>query len=1291
MRSATLRVLLVCLVGWTAAAWPQQIISNPGFETIGPKGFPADWEPVGQTASATRTAHNGQYALRFVRKEGPSRETGLNREWKAHSGSQGKMLSVLKGGIRFWYKAVSARDCHLRVYVIPMSEAPIEGTGSKRADFDVPAHHVGDGQWHEGALKYDFTDNPKVKWAHVAVRLVGAAGEMLFDDVRWVERVGPQIALAKPRLFEVPGSAGEQCMVAVDLLNSGDAPVTHARASLTLPDGLAAAPEDHAVAQIGLDGEAVLQWTVTGVRKPGVTIGIRANAGALDAATALRLDPELEFISLAADRFLLEPGDTIPIRARVRNVGSAAFEGLALDAIELRNCRVASNKLRCARVLPGQTVELKSAVTVQSPGEATVNFQCEGAEPPLRTIKFVVTPAVQARPRQLFGPVWVRETGSGAIGELRAGGQCVAKVPHLAKVHFRNKQGQVEVVAPKTSQLEPVVDSAGARWRFRLHFDRLSPRVTRFRCAVACDQPRDVLAFEAMHLYVGEGVPDAKRPEAIFAGLEWLVDDEISSSTLDIERDHPHRIRYVPHPNMVPIPYMAAATGRGVVGLLWDVHHQWDGSHDRTQPVFASPARFEGRSSHLMGLIAPNVVAGLEPNERLALKQPYPLPAGRELVLVGEIFADPAASDPLVVQDAWFKHHRPDPVMPVPQGSYAKWFEFSMIAYQKTLVDPETGMWLPFLGGPSLWRKPRPRPDICWELLCAAQVTQDSGLAKRYRALAAKQLDVAGAQAKSFDMGFDYAGVAGLLPRLAANAAATLRGRDAQGAWRFNANRRDQGVFKGRDYHGLGEHGAVELGTCALKAYTVLRYARMAGDVPAYAAAVKTLELMERFRVPRAAQVWEVPVHTPDILAASDAVDAYLEAYQFSGNERWLAQAKRWARAGLPFIYVWNDERYPWMRYGSIPVFGATWFRGSWFGRLVQWNGLRYAYALLKLHRHAPKGYAGMTWQEWARGITHSAMYQQSAEQENYTLWPDAYNCLDAKRARWDFAPTRIVKNVCTLIGREAEPQTVILAQGDERAEGTRPAAIGQREPGPRVHVSSGAQIRKAAWSGERLTVALRYPPQQSGYTLIASMDRPSRVTLNGQTLQERRDLADPHEPGYAYHDVYASLTVRTISAGDATLVVDGVRHRPCRAMPQRVTRIAFEFAASLEGWQPAHHFSSFEAREGWLVAEVNGKDPYMVRQECRVAPNTVEQIVVRMRVSAGRAGQFFWTTVDSPQFGEDKALRYAVTPDGQFHEYKLDVARHPLWKGQTITSIRLDPTSVVEQADVAVDYIRGR
>ena len=139
----------------------------------------------------------------------------------------------------------------------------------------------------------------------------------------------------------------------------------------------------------------------------------------------------------------------------------------------------------------------------------------------------------------------------------------------------------------------------------------------------------------------------------------------------------------------------------------------------------------------------------------------------------------------------------------------------------------------------------------------------------------------------------------------------------------------------------------------------------------------------------------------PDVLAAADAVDAFLEAYRFSGEDRWLRDAVVWARRGLPFIYLWDDPEKPFLAGASIPVFGATWHRGSWFGRPVQWNGLRYANALLSLAEFDQ----GYPWPRIAEMILRSAIHQQAPEGEDVALWPDNISAIDSARCPWVFAP----------------------------------------------------------------------------------------------------------------------------------------------------------------------------------------------------------------------------------------------------------------------------------------------
>ena len=185
----TLTLTLAIALAATAPS-AENPCTNGSFEELAPNGFPAHWSPVGTTVEVSSDARSGRRSLRLLRTDetqGP--ETGLNR---------GPLIDRLKGGIDFWYKAISATEAKLNVYAIPMSDEPIENTGSPRATFTVPESHVGDGRWRHARLKYDFTDNPKVRWVHFAARIVGAAGELLLDDFSYARQMPPELVGGGP-------------------------------------------------------------------------------------------------------------------------------------------------------------------------------------------------------------------------------------------------------------------------------------------------------------------------------------------------------------------------------------------------------------------------------------------------------------------------------------------------------------------------------------------------------------------------------------------------------------------------------------------------------------------------------------------------------------------------------------------------------------------------------------------------------------------------------------------------------------------------------------------------------------------------------------------------------------------------------------------------------------------------------------------------------------------------------------------------------------------------------------
>ncbi|MBC7320292.1 hypothetical protein H5T89_06575, partial [bacterium] len=215
------------------------------------------------------------------------------------------------------------------------------------------------------------------------------------------------------------------------------------------------------------------------------------------------------------------------------------------------------------------------------------------------------------------------------------------------------------------------------------------------------------------------------------------------------------------------------------------------------------------------------------------------------------------------------------------------------------------------------------------------------------------------------------------------------------------------------DSRKLGKEGETNIGLCATPASVILRYGRVSGDEKALESGLKALELMKQFKVPRGAQVWEVPVHTPDILASARAIDAYLEGYLITKDKEYLRYASYWAKTGLPFIYFWSKSDRPVMKYATIPVFGATFYNYSWFGYPVQWNGLVYAYELLRLAKYDKS----FPWDRIGTGILSSGMHQQITEGIYKGLYPDSWDLINNLPRGPYINPEDILKPLYLMMG----------------------------------------------------------------------------------------------------------------------------------------------------------------------------------------------------------------------------------------------------------------------------------
>jgi dienelactone hydrolase len=219
-----------------------------------------------------------------------------------------------------------------------------------------------------------------------------------------------------------------------------------------------------------------------------------------------------------------------------------------------------------------------------------------------------------------------------------------------------------------------------------------------------------------------------------------------------------------------------------------------------------------------------------------------------------------------------------------------------------------------------------------------------------------------------------------------------LAGQQPDGSYRYD------GPFR------RGHFEDTASGVCAHPAARLLEYAWLTGDETAKAAGLRTLDYMQRFRTPRGAQVWEVPLHTPDQLASASLVWAYVRGFELTGKQEYLQSARKWALSGIPFVYLWGC--HPIMVYGTPPVFGSTHWRGTcWLGRPVQWVGGVYAYALTKLAPHDQS----LDWNHLARGILLAAEQMQYPDGPYAGLLPDAFDIAQQERV-----PARI--NPCALV-----------------------------------------------------------------------------------------------------------------------------------------------------------------------------------------------------------------------------------------------------------------------------------
>jgi len=523
-------------------------------------------------------------------------------------------------------------------------------------------------------------------------------------------------------------------------------------------------------------------------------------------------------------------------------------------------------------------------------------------------------------------------------------------------------------------------------------------------------QDRSVVFLPMLVLLPGAGTFGETKGQAVFAGLEYLdkEKEEVSSSELDIRG--PGSQRQVPDTLKITFPLMAIQAGDGYLGLIWEKDPQFGA-------LFDSPDRQFKAGGHLMGVIFPgsdglNRVEGhLLPYDGALLK------ANQTLTLRATIIGGKGRSIVPAVQKYVELRGLPD----VPQvGDVQDYVSLAAGGWLDSRIREGATYRHAYWPGISSF-PPQPAADAAYFMEWLARQTTDKALATRLTDAAEQAL------APVNPRDYDAAGVS----HVRYPVASLLYGHVAENAQRAEEQARGLlGRFEpdgsvlyrkspGRPDFGEGHFAPDANGLTAQVVQSLLEMATFCGDPELIQEGLRKLRALDKFAntVPRGAQTWEVPLHTPDILASAHLVRAYTLGYELTGEKHFLDQALYWAWTGVPFVYLTPPTQHPVGLYATTPVYGAThWVAPNWMGLPVQWCGLVYADALYRLIRHDPNG----PWKRLADGITASGIQQTfpSSEKDLQGLLPDSYGLRAETRNPVAINPGTVQANAVRLFNR---------------------------------------------------------------------------------------------------------------------------------------------------------------------------------------------------------------------------------------------------------------------------------
>ncbi|MDO4587430.1 MAG: hypothetical protein Q4C95_09050 [Planctomycetia bacterium] len=527
--------------------------------------------------------------------------------------------------------------------------------------------------------------------------------------------------------------------------------------------------------------------------------------------------------------------------------------------------------------------------------------------------------------------------------------------------------------------------------------------------------------------------------QALLSGVEYLEEGEHSSSTADIETKE-HR-RFCPEPLTLTMPFMSIITDRGSFSLLYE--------NPKHQVLFATPNFLDGQAQeHRMSLSCGKDQElfgsnqSKEENQNRVKSSSLSIEPDSETIkylpqemnqLNGIIRICP--TEPLENAILWAIQKRGLPKLPPRPRTQDEQDALNLFGLMESDGRAKNGAWFHAIlpGATKNPFKPLYGSDFVstiWELTGTMPEIP--------------QLDKGGGHIRNYASFLLTNRGEELLQWLNSEASHLRNSQAPDGSFPYS------GQFL------KGHWDKTASGHCGNSLFRLFEHWRLTGNQDSLNAGLKGLEFVNQLKTPRGAQVWELSLHTPDIMGASRCCLANIFAYEATQKPEYLLQAKRWAITGMPFVYQWdaflfeeekndgnfqNDENEQEistenasekvMLYATTPVFGAThWIKPNWIGLPVQWCGLDYAYALILLSQYDHSTIVNSSndnattkkiesgskyhfpetpdWKKIAEGIIISAEQQQYTAGKSKGLFPDSFSLKDQNRHPFDINPTAL-------------------------------------------------------------------------------------------------------------------------------------------------------------------------------------------------------------------------------------------------------------------------------------------